>query len=86
MCSHSVHYKLLPTHGLDLVVIQYLNTLYGLCYSPTMQMGQALWRLPPRQQQELQEELADRLADQGGGRQEQGNPFTFININIFLAI
>lgn len=41
------------------------------------QMGQALWRLPPRQQQQLQEELADRLADRGGGggggeRQEQG--------------
>ncbi|KAG7215263.1 hypothetical protein INR49_022648 [Caranx melampygus] len=35
-------------------------------------MGQALWRLPPRQQQQLQEELADRLADQGGGRREQG--------------
>ncbi|XP_062243308.1 F-box only protein 8 [Platichthys flesus] len=34
-------------------------------------MGQALWRLPPRQQQQLQEELADRLADQGR-RQEQG--------------
>ncbi|XP_069031368.1 F-box only protein 8-like isoform X2 [Embiotoca jacksoni] len=29
-------------------------------------MGQALWRLPPRQQQQLQEELADRLADRGG--------------------
>ncbi|TNN80701.1 F-box only protein 8 [Liparis tanakae] len=36
-------------------------------------MGQALWRLPPRQQQQLQEELADRLADRGEGiRQEQG--------------
>ncbi|CAI5681534.1 unnamed protein product [Oreochromis niloticus] len=36
-------------------------------------MGQALWRLPPRQQQQLQEELADRLAERGGGgRQEQG--------------
>lgn len=36
-------------------------------------MGQALWRLPPRQQQQLQEELADRLADRGeGGRQELG--------------
>ncbi|KAK1886634.1 F-box only protein 8 [Dissostichus eleginoides] len=34
-------------------------------------MGQALWRLPPRQQQQLQEELADRLADQEAG-QEQG--------------
>ncbi|TKS69410.1 F-box only protein 8 F-box/SEC7 protein FBS [Collichthys lucidus] len=34
-------------------------------------MGQALWRLPPRQQQQLQEELADRLADRGG-RREQG--------------
>lgn len=32
-------------------------------------MGQALWRLPPRQQQQLQEELADRLADR---RQDQG--------------
>lgn len=37
-----------------------------------VQMGQALWRLPPRQQQQLQEELADRLADQEAG-QEQGN-------------
>lgn len=36
-------------------------------------MGQALWRLPPSQQQQLQEELADRLADQeGGGRQDLG--------------
>ncbi|XP_031723085.1 F-box only protein 8 [Anarrhichthys ocellatus] len=38
-------------------------------------MGQALWRLPPRQQLQLQEELADRLADRGGGGgggQEQG--------------
>lgn len=36
-------------------------------------MGQALWRLPPRQQQQLQEELADRLAERGvGGRQEHG--------------
>ncbi|KAM9362506.1 F-box only protein 8 [Symphorus nematophorus] len=37
-------------------------------------MGQALWRLPPRQQQQLQEELADRLADRGGGGggREQG--------------
>ena len=48
-------------------------------------MGQALWRLPPRQQQQLQEELADRLSDQGGGgggggggKQEQGNSVTFI--------
>ncbi|XP_029357125.1 F-box only protein 8 isoform X5 [Echeneis naucrates] len=35
------------------------------------QMGQALWRLPPRQQQQLQEELAGRLAGQRGGRREQ---------------
>ncbi|XP_041641991.1 CD209 antigen-like protein E isoform X2 [Cheilinus undulatus] len=36
-------------------------------------MGQALWRLPPRQQQQLQEELANRLADRGErGRREQG--------------
>lgn len=48
-----------------------------------MQMGQALWRLPPRQQQQLQEELADRLADRGGGgggeggRREQGSPNIF---------
>lgn len=47
-------------------------------------MGQALWRLPPRQQQQLQEELADRLADRGGGggggKQEQGNPSFLIYI------
>ncbi|XP_041839504.1 F-box only protein 8 isoform X3 [Melanotaenia boesemani] len=36
-------------------------------------MGQALWRLPPRQQLELQEELVDHLSDQGGGgKQEPG--------------
>ncbi|KAM4611762.1 F-box only protein 8 [Polymixia lowei] len=42
-------------------------------------MGQVLWRLPPRQQQQLQEDLADHLADRhreqqregGGGRREQ---------------
>ncbi|KAF3851794.1 hypothetical protein F7725_005149 [Dissostichus mawsoni] len=33
-------------------------------------MGQALWRLPPRQQQQLQEELADRLADQEAGQEQ----------------
>ncbi|RVE75849.1 hypothetical protein OJAV_G00002830 [Oryzias javanicus] len=36
------------------------------------QMGQALWRLSPRQQQQLQEELADQLAERGGGKREQG--------------
>lgn len=35
-------------------------------------MGQALWRLPPRQQQQLQEELADQLTESGGGKRDQG--------------
>ncbi|KAK7929747.1 hypothetical protein WMY93_006142 [Mugilogobius chulae] len=36
------------------------------------QMGQALWRLPPRQQHHLQEELADHLAEQAGRRSDPG--------------
>lgn len=48
-------------------------------------MGQGLWRLPLRQQQQIQEELADRLADQGGGGQEQGNPNFFQALKTLLA-
>lgn len=56
------------------------STSFGVMFA--LQMGQALWRLPPRQQQQLQEELADRLADRGGGRQDQGN----ITLNTFLCL
>lgn len=41
------------------------------------QMGQALWRLPPRQQQQLQEELAGHLAEGGGEPGEQSKPPAF---------
>uniref|UniRef100_A0A3B3UXK4 F-box domain-containing protein n=1 Tax=Poecilia latipinna TaxID=48699 RepID=A0A3B3UXK4_9TELE len=41
-------------------------------------MGQALWRLSPRQQQQLQEELADQLTESGGGRRDQGISTIFL--------
>ena len=51
-------------------------------------MGQALWRLPPRQQQQLQEELADRLSERGGGgeKQEQGNSAIFTSVLLYMYI
>lgn len=54
-----------------MIIWHHLSDVLVLCYCAAIQMGQALWRLPPRQQQQLQEELADRLADRGGGGREQ---------------
>ncbi|KAF7213202.1 F-box only protein 8 isoform X3 [Nothobranchius furzeri] len=49
------------------------------------QMGQVLWRLPPRQQQQLQEELADHLTKKGGrnGKRDEGKePHSFIDLEM----
>lgn len=50
----------------------YICFVYYNVYLCCLQMGQALWRLPPRQQQQLQEELADQLTESGGGKRDQG--------------